>query len=449
MLIAHMFKRTSEGTMKTSITHTKTQDSSQGTVLPLLTVLVITVGLLLEFLVIPAAAELKTDFGVYPEPPLQPLSQAGAKISDPVFGTRILRVTDAADGNTGAGTLYSYYPAFNINNTYLAVRETIGYARAKFFRFDAVNFTAGPGFILSSPPAGLQEYGLSWSGVSPTLTYGIGGHKIWEINVATQQATLVKDLSSQGAGGYLTQMLKSLDDDVFGASIVDGGGNIVGYVVYKRSTDTILLRKLVGNLDEVQVDKSGRYLLVVYNNGTDEVYDLTTSPPRFVAYLSGSSGFNHHDCGVGTVFSATSGNALSYRQLATPFTIQQLVPGYWSYSGQQDHFSMLADTEEWAMASRYSTNGSPAVRAFDNEIVKVATDGTNRVQRIAHHRSVVLNNNYNAQPKAAISRDGNLIAFTSNWGNSGGRTDVYVVQIESGITADNTAPNIPRNLVVR
>mgnify|MGYP003499337741 FL=1 len=110
---------------------------------------------------------------------------------------------------------------------------------------------------------------------------------------------------------------------------------------------------------------------------------------------------------------------------------------------------MLADNEEWAMASRYSTNGSPAARAFDNEIVKVATDGTNRVQRIAHHRSVVLNNNYNAQPKAAISRDGNFIAFTSNWGNSAGRTDVYVVQIESGITADSSPPNIPRNLVVR
>ena len=120
--------------MKTSITYTKTQDGSQATVLSLLTVLVIVVGLLLEFPLMPAAAELKTDFGVYPEPPLQPLSQAGAKISDPVFGTRILRVTDAADGNTGAGTLYSYYPAFNANNTYLAVRETIGYARAKFFQ---------------------------------------------------------------------------------------------------------------------------------------------------------------------------------------------------------------------------------------------------------------------------------------------------------------------------
>lgn len=433
----------------TSTTDVTIQTQSHRKNFPLSKAVLIITGFLLACSLPPAAAELKTDFGVYPEPPLQPLTQAGAKITDPVFGTRILRLTDAADGNTGAGTLYSYYPAFNRDNTYLVVREALGYSRAKFFRFDAVNFTAGPGFILSSPPSGLQEYGLSWSGISPSLTYGVGGHKIWEINIETQQATLVKDLSSQGAGGYLTQMLKSLDDDVFAASIVDAGGDIVGYVVYKRSTDTVLLRKLVGNLDEVQVDKSGRYLLVVYNNGTDEIYDLTTSPPRFVAYLSGSSGFNHHDCGVGTVFAATSGSALSYRQLATPFTIQQLVPGYWSYSGQQDHFSMLADNEEWAMASRYSTNGGPVLRTFDNEIVKVATDGTNRVQRIAHHRSVVLNNNYSAQPKAAISRDGNLIAFTSNWGNSGGRTDVYVVQIESGITADTTPPNTPRNLVVR
>ncbi len=435
--------------MMTPTNQTQIRKRTNNKSLALSTAVMVITGLLSQVFPFSAFAEIKTDFGVYPEPPLQPLPQAGAKIIDPVFGTRILRVTDSADGNTGAGTLYSYYPAFNRDNSYIAVRENLGYSRAKFFRFDAATFTASSGFVLSSPPAGLQEYGLSWSGISPNVTFGVGGHKIWEINVATQQSRLVKDLSSQGAGGYLTQMLKSLDDDVFAASIINSSGATVGYVVYKRSTDTVLLRKLVSNLDEVQVDKSGRYLVVVYNDGTDEVYDLTTNPPAMRAYLSGSTGFNHHDCGVGTVFAATSGNALSYRQLATPLSILQMVSGYWSYSGQQDHFSMLADNEEWAMASRYSTSGGPVLRAFDNEIVKVATDGTNRVQRVAHHRSVVMNNNYNAQPKAAISRDGKFVAFTSNWGNSSGRTDVYLVQIENGSTADTAPPDAPRNLVVR
>lgn len=395
------------------------------------------------------AAEIKTDFGIYPEPALQPLPQAGAKITDPVFGTRILRVTDAADGNTGAGTLYSYYPTFNRDNTYIAVRERIGYDRAKFFRFDPVNFTASGGFVLSSPPAGLQEYYLMWSGIYPNLTFGVGGHNIWQINVATQQATLVKDLSGQGVGGYLTQMSKSIDDDVFAASIVNTSGTEAGFVVYKRSTNTVLLRSLVSNVNEVQVDKSGRYLVVVYNDGSDDIYDLSVAPPRLVARVSGSSGFFHHDCGVGTVFTAASGNALGYRQLATPTTIRQMIPGYWSYATQQDHFSMLADNEQWAMASRYSSSGGPVLQPFDNEIVKIATDGTNRVQRVAHHRSVAVNNNYNAQPKASISRDGNYIAFTSNWGNANGRTDMYIVQVSNSATADTTPPSPPANLRVQ
>jgi len=397
---------------------------------------------------IPVAAEVKTDLGVYPEPPLQPLPQAGSKITDPVFGTRILRATDASDGNSGAGTLYSYYPTFNKDNSYIAVRETLGYSRAKFFRFDPVSFTVSGGFVLSSPPAGLQEYYLMWSGLYPNITFGLGGHNIWQINVATQQATLVKDLSSQGVGGYLTQMSKSLDDDVFAASIVNSGGTEAGFVVYKRSTNTVLLRKLASNVNETQVDKSGDYLIVVYNDGSDDIYDLTVSPPRLIAHLTGSSGFFHHDCGIGTVFTAAAGNALGYRRLATPTVIQSLVSGYWSYATQQDHFSMLADNEQWALASRYSPTGGPVLRPFDNEIVKIATDGTNRVQRIAHHRSVAANNNYNAQPKASISRDGNFVAFTSNWGSPNGRTDMYIVQIFSNATSDITPPAAPTNLKI-
>lgn len=44
-----------------------------------------------------AADSLKTDFGIYAEAPLEPPSQSGAKITDPVFGARIFRVTEAAD----------------------------------------------------------------------------------------------------------------------------------------------------------------------------------------------------------------------------------------------------------------------------------------------------------------------------------------------------------------
>jgi hypothetical protein len=86
---------------------------------------------------------------------------------------------------------------------------------------------------------------------------------------------------------------------------------------------------------------------------------------------------------------------------------------------------MLADNEGWALSSRYSINAGPVLSPFDNEIVQIATDGSNRVRRIAHHRSLV--SVYQDEPRASISRDARFVAFTSNWGQIGGRRDVYLV----------------------
>ncbi|GMV50669.1 MAG: LEPR-XLL domain-containing protein [Nitrospirales bacterium] len=375
-----------------------------------------------------SSGSVKTDFGVYKEPALPSLPSAGSKIVDPTFGTTIMRLTDSKDGSTDAFVGYSNLPSFNRDNTYVMAVEQLGQKRAKFYAFDPVNFKASGGFVLSKPPAGLQEYGLIWSGVNRQVTFGVGQNKIWQVDVSTQQATLVKDLTSYGAGGYITQMSKSLNDDVFSASIVNSSGSTVGYVVYKRSTDQVLVRKLVSGLDETQVDKSGRYFIAVYKDGHDEIWDLQAGP-KLTATLSGSSGFKHRDTGFGTAFTSYSGNSLGFRQLSSPTTVKALVPGYWGYSAnnQQDHFSLLADNEGWGLASRYSTTGSGVAKTFDNEIVLVATNGSNQVRRLAHHRSVV--NDYYDQPKANISRDGQFIAFTSNWGNASGRRDVYIVKV--------------------
>src|SRR5688572_3996162 len=64
-----------------------------------------------------AHAEIKTDYGVYPAPAVTPaLPAAGQTLIDPVFGTKILRVTGPADGNDNI-TAYSYWPSFNRNST--------------------------------------------------------------------------------------------------------------------------------------------------------------------------------------------------------------------------------------------------------------------------------------------------------------------------------------------
>jgi hypothetical protein len=112
---------------------------------------------------------------------------------------------------------------------------------------------------------------------------------------------------------------------------------------------------------------------------------------------------------------------------------------------------MLADNELWAMASRYSPTGGGVIAAFDNEIMQVATDGSQRVRRFVHHRSVAGGDHYTEQPKANISRDGRFVAFSSNWGNANGRVDVYVAQVPpvSSTAADTTPPATPTGLRVQ
>ena len=76
------------------------------------------------------------------------------------------------------------------------------------------------------------------------------------------------------------------------------------------------------------------------------------------------------------------------------------------------------------MASRPSSSGSkdpaplpPAWKPYTNELLLVKLDGS-ETRRLLHHRSRPVND-YLYQPRAAISRDGSKLVFTSNYGLPG------------------------------
>lgn len=397
------------------------------------------------------ADSLKTDFGVYAEPPLQPLPQAGAKITDPVFGTTVLRLTDGSQGGTRCNVSYATIPVFNVNSTRAYVRCD-PFAIARFFQFNPTTFSASSGTTIPSPPINLKQFWMIWSGTNPDVTYGNNGAAIYAYNVATQSMTTVLNAGQILAAGERLnyQMSKSENDDVF-ADTFDGSSENIGYVVWRRSDNKVLLKQYE-SADEVEIDKTGRYLIVSFTGGSVRVWDLQTTSTLLNPAPPGY-GFVHRGLGHGTAFTWIPGGSgtLGYRALATPTLITKLLPdSSWSYTDQQDHFSMLADNELWALASRYSTTGSGVVKAFDNEILQVATDGSLRVRRFAHHRSVV-QDNYYATPMANISRDGRFVAFTSNWGTATGRVDVYIVQVPpiSSSTPDTTPPATPTSLRVQ
>src|ERR1043166_3145373 len=210
-------------------------------------------------------AGIKRDYGTYPVPPAPPLPPAGGIVVDPTFETRIMRLTDANDG-PDCTNAYSYWPTFNVNNTRLLVYSGVA---PLLYRFDPINFKIIDKAVWDTPtPIGgtVGWEDAIWSGTDSNVIYAhdnIGMH-LWAYNVATDTYTLVADLTSQyQRGDYLWQMSKNVDtDNVFAFTRRDAHYNVVGYLVWRKDTSQVVYNVETTQLDEVQIDKSGRYLVV-------------------------------------------------------------------------------------------------------------------------------------------------------------------------------------------
>jgi len=150
---------------------------------------------------------------------------------------------------------------------------------------------------------------------------------------------------------------------------------------------------------------------------TGIVENLTDDSPDFAP--------GHSDNGRETIIGADNwNNRITFRKLSSPHHIHSVLNLGKDWS-QDYHISMLADDETWVLVSFYVVNTLPSGGVFRNEILLVATDGSQRVKRLAHHRTVF--RDYWDSPRANISRDGRFVVFTSNWGGRS-RGDVFIVR---------------------
>jgi uncharacterized SAM-binding protein YcdF (DUF218 family) len=427
-------------------------------------------------------SRFKTDRSVYRKPTLPPLPRAGGKFIDPVFGTEIMRATDESDGPApGLGTYYSHWPTFNANNTRLLIRK--GHTGDAILKtFEPVNFRIGAGREIL-PLEYPRGFGLSWessiwSHADPDIVYTFasdrkGGMRLYAYNVARKEFKLLKDFSSIARGrDYLSQMYVSADDDVFCWLLKRVGvDDPLGYIVYKRSTNRILYNNpgsaYVGGINEVHLDKSGRWLTIHLNqtqpdNSATRILNLQTGAIDFLYKNAADSPAGHGDLGTQTIvgFDAWQ-DGITWRRLSAPHAPRRVF--YFRTAIGKDggvtdwthdfHGTMLADNEDWLTigthrdpSSKFSGSG-----IYDDEILQVSLDGSERIRRICHTRSVVddksESTNYWAAPKPTISRDGRFIAFTSNWERSG-RYDLFIVKIDPAPYL-NKAPAITPSPVQR
>ncbi|GIK16098.1 MAG: hypothetical protein BroJett003_10620 [Planctomycetota bacterium] len=387
----------------------------------------------------------RTDREVHQPPALPELPSAGGVFRDPTFCTSILRVTDERDGRYFQ-TAYSYWPTFNRDSSRIYLLQDDDGLRAWTYEFDARRFrVSGKGAVLDAPaPNGEspRTEDAIWSGTDPEVLYCHAGPGLWAYDVTTRAYALVRDFSAEIGDGHLRQMSRSVDDGVFAFTTLNRRFRVTGSLVWRRSDNRVIVRPdEPEGLDEVQIDKSGRYLVIktggagdgaiqvrVLDVETGAVAELTDGPPDYAP--------GHGDCGFGTIIGYDNWlNRLRSRRLSDPHSRKTVfnLGDDWT---QDIHVSLLGDDPAWMLLSLYTQSADCDVPAglFRDEILLMRTDGSEEVRRLAHHRSCV--GEYWDSPRANLSRDGRFAAFTSNWGGAD-RRDVFILRTGGDVPAQS------------
>jgi MYXO-CTERM domain-containing protein len=389
-----------------------------------------------------AGAAGLTDFSSHAPPDLV-MPNAGGTFIDPVFGTRLTRVTDASDG-TLCVNAYAYWPAFNLDDTRLLLACD---DEARLYRFDGATLTRD-GTLRGTDGPPVQFEGASWSGSQPDVIYGLDGMKLWRLDVSRRGAagaTMLKDFSSLFTYPFtLAQLQMSADDQVFTFHSRDpSSGARKDAVVWDRASDTTYVYdRGTWELDETKLDKLGRYCLIDGGSANPgfRIWDFRRGPTAiddFMAHNEADKPGGHEDTGR-TLLVNSDGwqTGLIVRRWDAPHGADNLlnIVQYrrpddtlnWTIA---DHVSLRTDDESFAVGSTYGGDGTWG--AFDSEIYLAYTNGTGFV-RLAHTRSKLAasdpNVRYWAEPRAVVDHQGHFVIFSSDLG-SATRVDVMLLQI--------------------
>jgi hypothetical protein len=400
----------------------------------------------------PPAYDAVTDRGPRAKPPLIRLGGAGFSFNDPVFGTRVWRITDRSTRpglldrsfRTPSGT---HQNAWGLDGRHFYVTTNDGTIIP--FAFDPAS-----GIASRIDPSRDGEGGLTlrfylepqFSFVDPDIVYGTFNgsgtnlHTIDAFDFSTGRYTTLFDLetvvpasvlkgtyvgvigSSSGPVEKILAMFGGSSQDRHHYVIVFDRANPKNHRVLDTSASTLDGRRTPATLDfalhHAFIDRSGRFVLL-YPAGADRngarkappivVWNLSndafTPLPLAAAHAGGHDAFAfgfgvNQDCCTSTSYDAAQ---WQLRAFTTPLDTRDLVAPVISPKEV-----LLADHPSWNNAQpdrlvpfisalyRYGAN-TVEWRPWDDEIVAVQTDvapdAGAEVWRLAQHRSDVRNDN--------------------------------------------------------
>jgi hypothetical protein len=415
---------------------------------------------------------LRTDRTVLPEPSLPAIGAAGSSYTDPIFGTKITRVTDQAFAqsigapkrsfSTGSG---SEQLTWSSDSSAFIVQDLGGGVW--------IPFTATGSKIPTPDTYFLPLNGPAFSVTEPMVLFGRSrdDKSLCKYNLTTQQLTTVVDFPNTATG----EVSPSANGRV--ATFGNGGQDVATEVYVWDGSKLRTLNTLTGKVDgsslnstevkwgfgvhNVRINASGRFVIIT----THELNSVIPSSPMCIWDLEQNSAWSleptfsgHKVSGWNQLINQDSAGGqwddMQYviRNLDRSGSLQNLINPVLSQRltdpthGQDSHLSWINDkgNNEPVLVSAYrGADITEPWRPWTNEIILIATDGSGTVWRVCHHRTVYTD--FWDGPHGIISPDGTKVIFTSNMGQSlgvgefgGFRQDVFMATLSGSFTPPPT-----------
>ena len=426
----------------------------------------------------------RTDVRVEPYPNAPPaIGPAGSIVSDPNFGSRMVRVTDTKTESRRPFESFSTpssaeQNSWNTDDTRFYVRGIDG--RLLLFGFNASTVAVHSMGALNVSWMGEPQFSYS----QPNILFGITGHRpmFQQYDISTNRTTDVHDaskcvkLKSSEAGHAISV---SADDQRM--AMVVGPEQDTNHLVYVydrakgcrwynaqtgeiggqwggKGTVSITDRYLI---HDARINKSGRFIEISRSGAS--VAGVTPPPnpaPSFVWNVDtmdvapcGPKGCKgHHALGYSHLLNPSEQEHpmdLWIRPLnqldATSPLIRQLpaIQGWYdlhiSWNNVNPDDSIPACLSTYRRDNPNTPGTAPkVVGPWENEILCVETDRKDsKVWRFAHTYSTA-QNGFWSSPRGNVSQDGRFYMFTSDWedqlgqapGTSSYRTDVFIVELK-------------------
>ncbi len=333
-------------------------------------------------------------------------------ITDPVFGTKVTRISDEStfggSANHRLQHLYSKTQPWNSDMTLIQMHSARVILDARTYQVVKIQ-------------SGKAE--AKWSTVDPNTLYYVSGNQFRKLNVRTNADTVLHTFSEGNVsiGDYEGNI--SIGDKYV---VLNVGPTLA--IVYDIANDVVISKKDIGAAasDWMSISPSGNYVVLHSNTGGGVVvHDRNLNFLRKI-FDHGS----HSDLGYDG-----SGNEIDAQVCTGRGRVRldnglrsELMPGF----NECGHLSLRG----------YNRPGW-ALKSGDGEVYAIKLDGSGIVQRFAHEHSSSAN--YEAEPKGVISPDGSKVMWNSDWGSG----TVYAYVAEMPGNSDNTVPlSAPTDLKV-